>query len=535
MEITVVSPYESWIRSKGLTPGVNTALTGGNLEQFALDGSTMDAVGNQAKIRGLTASGPGAQGLNLAMPVRKGTSFSGSTALSGTQDGVTYEVLGSRDLINWNLPVELVSSSDTTGLPSLADPSGYEYRKFRIKDPSRTLTKGFLKSAVRSSGDSSVPAVAGKASVSADSYSLMQGVQASGGTVGFFDGGDWIKYGGVDFGHGATSVTFSASKSGIGGEVKICVGSPTGRLIGTFVPQDTGGWSAYREQLVQLSGFVSGVQDLYLVATGGTGVCNLESFRFSQYVLTWGDEFGGNSLNTNNWAAVDNGDVANGELQFYTPRTNNVRVANGVLQLTAQREAYTGQGPWMSAPKTTAYTSGLVESLNKVQPQYGKIEASMKIPRGAGLWPAFWMMGANYFTPGVGWPLCGEIDIMEYSGNSGGFTAAFHTGAYNYMNGGGGIQNVQGFSLGDYDTAFHVYGIEWTPTRVAFYVDGKVILEAKKSQMGSSTAQWPFDQPFWLKVNLAIGGPYGGDPSSGSFPKTMEVDWVRVYQEQVDN
>jgi beta-glucanase (GH16 family) len=330
-------------------------------------------------------------------------------------------------------------------------------------------------------------------------------------------------------------VTFSASKSGIGGEVEIRLGSPSGRLIGTFFPQDTGGWSTYREQLVQLGSFVSGVQDLYLVATGGTGVCNLESFRFSQYVLTWGDEFGGNSLNTNNWAAVDNGDVANGELQFYTPRTNNVRVANGVLQLTAQREAYTGQGPWMSAPKTTAYTSGLVESLNKVQPQYGKIEASMKIPRGAGLWPAFWMMGANYFTPGVGWPLCGEIDIMEYSGNSGGFTAAFHTGAYNYMNGGGGIQNVQGFSLGDYDTAFHVYGIEWTPTRVAFYVDGKVILEAKKSQMGSSTAQWPFDQPFWLKVNLAIGGPYGGDPSSGSFPKTMEVDWVRVYQEQVDN
>jgi beta-glucanase (GH16 family) len=103
------------------------------------------------------------------------------------------------------------------------------------------------------------------------------------------------------------------------------------------------------------------------------------------------------------------------------------------------------------------------------------------------------------------------------------------------MNGGGGITNVQGFSLGDYDTAFHVYGIEWTPTRVAFYVDGKIILEAKKSQMGSSAAQWPFDQPFWLKLNLAVGGPYGGDPSSGVFPKTMEVDWVRVYQSRSDN
>lgn len=535
MELSVVSPYEAWARSKGLVAGVDQVLAGGNLEQFALDGSTVDALGNQAKIRGLTTSGPGAQALHLAMPVRKGTSFSGSTALSGTQDGVTYEVVGSSDLINWNLPVELVSSSDTTGLPSLADPSGYEYRRFRIKDLAGTMTKGFLKSVIRSSGASDVPAVAGKNSVSAAAYSSMQGVQVSGGTVGFFDGGDWLRYSGVDLGNGVTSVTFSASKSGGGGSVEIRLGSPTGRLIGTFTPQDTGGWGTYREQLVQLSGFASGVQDLYLVAAGGTGVCNLDSFRFSQYVLTWSDEFSGSSLNTNNWAAVDNGDVANGELQFYTPRTNNVSVTNGVLQLTAQREAYTGQGPWMSAPKTTAYTSGLVESLNKVEPQYGKIEASMKIPRGAGLWPAFWMMGVNYFTPGVGWPACGEIDIMEYSGNSGSFTAAFHTGAYNYMNGGGGITNVQGFSLGDYDTAFHVYGIEWTPTRVAFYVDGKVILEAKKSQMGSSAAQWPFDQPFWLKLNLAIGGPYGGDPSSGVFPKTMEVDWVRVYQEQPAN
>ena len=535
MEITAVSPYEAWTRSKGLTAGVNNALSGDNLEQFALDGSTVDAVGNQAKIRGLTTSSPGAQALNLAMPVRRGTSFAGSTSLSGSQDGVTYEVLGSGDLMNWNLPVELVSSSDTTGLPSLADPSGYEYRRFRIKDPAGNLTKGFLKSLIRSSGATDLPAVAGKTFVSAVSYSSMQGVQVSGAKINSFDGGDWLKYSGVDLGNGVTSVTFSASKEGTGGAVEIRLGSPTGRLIGTFTPQDTGGWDTYWEQLVQLSGFVSGVQDLYLVATGGTGVCNLDSFRFSQYVLTWSDEFSGNSLNTNNWAAVDNGDVANGELQFYTPRTNNVSVANGVLQLTAIRENYTGQGPWMSSPKTTAYTSGLVESLNKVQPQYGKIEASMKIPRGAGLWPAFWMMGVNYFTPGVGWPACGEIDIMEYSGASGGFTAAFHTEAYNYKNGGGGITNVQGFSLGDYDTAFHVYGIEWTPTRVAFYVDGKVILEAKKSQMGSSAAQWPFDQPFWLKINLAIGGSYGGDPSSGTFPKVMEVDWVRIYQESVSN
>jgi len=531
MEIRVVSPYETWARSRGLTPGVNNALVSSNLETFALDGSSMDQASLAGKIRALSSAGSGGQSLNLNFPVRKGAVFSGSTSLSATQDGVTYEVLGSSDLINWNLPVELVSAGDGTALPALSDPSGYEYRKFRIKDASGTMTKGFLKSTVRSAGTSGIPAVAGKASISASSYSAMQGVQLQGGVVGFFDGGDWLKYSGVDFGSGATSVAFSASKSGAGGTVEIRLGSLTGRLIGTFTPQDTGGWGNYREQLAQLSGFVNGVQDVYLVAMGGTGVCNLQSFRFSQYVLAWGDEFNGTTVNTNNWSVTWNGDVANGELQFYTDRTNNISVTNGVLRLTAQRENYTGQGPWMSAPKTTAYTSGMVESLNKIQPQYGKIEASMKIPRGAGLWPAFWMMGVNYFT-GAGWPLCGEIDIMEYSGASGGFTSAFHTGSYNYMNGGGGVSNVQGFSLGDYDTAFHVYGIEWTPTRVAFYVDGKIILTADKATMGNTASQWPFDQPFWLKLNLAVGGSYGGDPTSGTFPQTMEVDWVRVYKDQ---
>ena len=89
----------------------------------------------------------------------------------------------------------------------------------------------------------------------------------------------------------------------------------------------------------------------------------------------------------------------------------------------------------------------------------------------------------------------GSSEPNVYS-TSGGFTAAFHTGAYNYLNGGAGVLNTQGFSLSDYDTAFHLYGIEWTPTRVAFYVDGKVVLTADKAQMGTTADQWPFDQPF---------------------------------------
>lgn len=542
MEIVSLTPYESWARSKGLTPGVDSgfaavnAATGlSNLDYFAFDKdrtSTSLPVAKQAL--SFTQFG-GNPSINLTFPVRYGASFNASSSPTATVDGIEYTLQGSTNLIDWNVPVQVVPAGDTSSMPALSinGSGGYEYRKFRLLDTIGTAKRGFIRAQARSAAASGDARVGALAEVQAESYTEMSGVtlEAAGATVGNFDSGDWVKYGSLDFGSGATSATFSAAKSGTGGTIEIRLGSPTGRLIGTFAPQDTGGWSTYRDQLVQLTGFVSGVQDLYLVGAGATGIANIGSFRFSNYVLTWSDEFNGATLNTNNWSAVNNGDVANGELQFYTPRTNNVLVADGLLKLTAQRETYTGQGPWMAAPKTMDYTSGLVESLNKVQPQYGRIEARMKIPAGAGLWPAFWMMGANYFTPGVGWPACGEIDIMEYSGASGGFTAAFHTGAYNYMNGGGGVTNVQGFSISDHSTAFHVYGIEWTPTRVAFYVDGKVILTADKSVLGSTSAQWPFDQPFWLKLNLAVGGPYGGSPASGTFPQTMEIDWVRVYQE----
>jgi beta-glucanase (GH16 family)/lysophospholipase L1-like esterase len=539
MEITAVSPYQAWARASQDSGELNNALMGtnaagvANIWSFAFDGSR-SALGQGNKKFGHTFSQSGGlSSLAMTMPVRYGASFSGPASQYASIAGVEYEIQGSTNLVDWNVPVE-ATPPDTSGLPALSlnGVAGYEYRGFRLS-PAAVSDKGFIRAVVRPAADSMEPLATARAGLQAAAFDDMSGVQSEpgGAAVGHFDGGDWVKYSNVDFGSGATSATFSASKAGTGGTIEIRLGSPTGRLIGTLAPQDTGGWGNYRDQLVQLAGFVSGVHDLYLVGAGATtGIANIASFRFSNYVLVWSDEFNGTSLNPNNWFAVDNGDVANGELQFYTPRTNNVTVEGGVLKLTAHREIYTGQGPWMSAPKTTQYTSGLVESLNKVEPQYGKIEASMKIPRGAGLWPAFWMMGVNYFT-GAGWPLCGEIDIMEYSGASGGFTAAFHTGAYNYMNGGGGVQNVQGFSLSDYDTAFHVYGIEWTPTRVAFYVDGRVILAAEKSVLGSTAAQWPFDQPFWLKLNLAVGGPYGGDPTSGTFPKTMEVDWVRVYQE----
>lgn len=377
------------------------------------------------------------------------------------------------------------------------------------------------------------------AGVEAEAYSAMQGVQFEPGNtaIGWFDDGDWLRFDAVDFGEGAASVTVSAAKNnGSGGTVEIRLDAPDGTLAGTFVPEETGGWSSYREQSLNLAG-VAGVRDVYLIARGATGVCNLDWLRFSadsvhepDYQLVWQDEFDGTALDTDKWSAVQHGFVDNNELQFYTNRPENVRVEDGLLLLTALREDYTGTGPWMNGQyQTSAYTSGKVESLSKAEFQYGRFEARMRLPRGEGTWPAFWMLGTNLFDPDVGWPKSGEIDIMEHANVVDAIGAAIHTEAYNHTI---GTQKTGGIGISDYDTAFHVYGVEWTPERLSFYLDDQVYFTVTKAELGDSQAEWPFDQPFWMILNLAVGGAWGGDPTGGDYPYTLEVDWVRVYQDQ---
>lgn len=246
------------------------------------------------------------------------------------------------------------------------------------------------------------------------------------------------------------------------------------------------------------------------------------------YALVWADDFNGPELDSANWQAVQHGDVDNGEMQFYTDRPENVSVSNSCLWLTARRETYTGSGPWMKGKtRTSAYTSGKVQTLGKRAFRYGRIEARMILPRGAGTWPAFWMLGGNMFEPGVGWPLCGEIDILEHAKSLNAVSAAVHTGVYNHRN---DTHKIQYHPLRDYDTAFHVYGVEWTPDQLAFQVDGHVFFTVTKAELGAGPAQWPFDQPFWLILNLAVGGSLGGDPAGGTYPGSLQIDWVRAYQ-----
>ena len=373
--------------------------------------------------------------------------------------------------------------------------------------------------------------------IQAESYAEMNGIQLENNetTVGFFDQGDWIRYDQVEFGTGPAAIVFSIAKGSTGGMMEIRLDSLNGPLIATCVPEATSSWVDFQEQTWNLES-TSGTHNVFLIARAASGVCNLDYFRLTDqgvyepdWVLQWSDEFNGTDVDTTVWRKVYHGNPDNGELQFYTPRQENIQVSNGTLKLIARVETFTGQGPWMPAPVTRYYTSGKIESQGKLTFQYGKIEASMKLPRGKGTWPAFWMLGENLFDPGVGWPRCGEIDIMEHGQDFDHLGAALHTEAYNHTI---GTQITGTYQIDDYDTGFHVYGVEWDSDKMRFYVDGNVYMTATKEVLGSTIEEWPFDQPFWLILNHAVGGAWGGTPVDSLYPHTVEVDWVRVYQDQ---
>lgn len=372
--------------------------------------------------------------------------------------------------------------------------------------------------------------------VQAEAYADMDGVQLenAGTTVGYIDENDWLLYQDLDFENGMASITIAAATPNGTGYIDLVLDSMDGTSIGHFYPEATGGWATFTDQTMNVTS-TTGVHDLYLIARGSQGVCNLDYFSFSTvgiiepiWVLDWSDEFDGTAVDESVWRIVDHGNPDNGELQFYTPRTENVEVSDGTLKLIARKESYTGQGPWMSEPQTRDYTSGKLETQSKKTFMYGKIEARMKLPRGKGTWPAFWMLGDNIFEPGVGWPRCGEIDIMEHGQDFDHLGAALHTGASNHNI---GNQRTGTYHIDDYDTDFHTYGLIWSEDQLQMYVDDNIYFTAKKSELGDSQDEWPFDQPFYMILNHAVGGAWGGTPDDNLYPHTVEVDYVRVYKD----
>jgi beta-glucanase (GH16 family) len=241
--------------------------------------------------------------------------------------------------------------------------------------------------------------------------------------------------------------------------------------------------------------------------------------------LVWGDEFGqpdGSAPASTNWVYdLGGGGWGNNELETYTNRRENSRIEGGTLVIEARKETFTG-----SDNVTRDYTSARLKTLGKQAWTHGRIEARMKLPYGQGIWPAFWMMGTDLKT--VGWPKCGEIDIMENIGREPSTVhGTVHGPGYSGGNGiGGGKTLSGGQKLAD---DFHVYAIEWETNRIRWFYDNQLYFTVTPANLPADT-KWVFDHPHFILLNLAVGGNWPGKPDATTvFPQKLLVDYVRVY------
>ena len=232
--------------------------------------------------------------------------------------------------------------------------------------------------------------------------------------------------------------------------------------------------------------------------------------------LVWEDNFDGTTLDQTKWSfQTGDGGWGNNELQYYTDRIDNVNVNAGILEIIGKSENYMGAD----------YTSGRIRSIDKGDWTYGRFEASIKMPIGQGIWPAFWMLPTDNIYGG--WPASGEMDIMEYLGHQANITyATAHYGT-------NGDHQFQGDSYtlptGDFSQSFHEFAMEWKPDTLEWFVDDLLIFTLTATDIAPYT--WVFDQDFHFILNLAIGGNWPGNPDGTTvFPQTLEVDYVRAYQ-----
>ena len=249
----------------------------------------------------------------------------------------------------------------------------------------------------------------------------------------------------------------------------------------------------------------------------------------SSWKLVWSDEFNGpNRARVDSWKWVvetGGGGWGNDELEYYTSRPQNASQENGNLVIKVLQEKYSGAGG-----VTRNYTSARLKTLGKFSQTYGRFEARIKIPRGQGIWPAFWMLGNDIEKPG--WPACGEIDIMENIGKEPALVhGTIHGPGYSGANGIGAA-----YALPDdqrFADDFHVFAVEWEPNAIRFYVDDHLYATRIPTDLPQGT-KWVYDHPFFLLLNVAVGGGWPGNPDATTvFPQTMLVDYVRVYQRTI--
>lgn len=240
-----------------------------------------------------------------------------------------------------------------------------------------------------------------------------------------------------------------------------------------------------------------------------------------EWQLVWQDEFEGaegQSPDSSKWiydiGTGDNG-WGNQELQYYTNRPENISLdGTGNLVITARRESFGGR----------PFTSARIKTQGLFEQAYGRFEARIKMPWGPGIWPAFWMLGSDIET--VGWPNSGEIDIMEYRGQQPNLIhGSIHGPGYS---GGAAITKSFGFENKRFDVDFYLFAVEWSSEYLRFYVDDILYQEIKPEDVNG---QWVFNKPYFIILNVAVGGNYVGFPTSQTpFPQSMLIDYIRVYK-----
>jgi beta-glucanase (GH16 family) len=259
----------------------------------------------------------------------------------------------------------------------------------------------------------------------------------------------------------------------------------------------------------------SGTYTVNVIAKSSSGQTISKSIQVTVAVsqsLVWSDEFNvAGAPDPAKWGydiGTGSGGWGNNELEYYTNRPENVIISGGTLKITAKAEAYSG----------STYTSARMLTKDKFSFKYGKVEFSAKLPTGAGTWPAVWSLGNNFIT--APWPACGEIDFMEHVGNQQNkiFSTLHHPG-HSGGNGDGGTVVISNAS-----TAFHKYTTEWTAATIKFSVDDVPFYTFP------NTASLPFNQNFFIIMNVAMGGNFGGPVDPAFVSSTLEVDYIRVYQ-----
>jgi beta-glucanase (GH16 family) len=266
------------------------------------------------------------------------------------------------------------------------------------------------------------------------------------------------------------------------------------------------------------------IYSFLLIALFGCKKDNTQKLEPRNWQLVWSDDFNGaagESPDSAKWTydigvGPNNDGWGNAELEYYTSRPTNVSVdGNGNLAITAKSELYSG----------SAFTSARIKTQGLFDQAYGRFEARIQTPYGPGIWPAFWLLGSNIGS--VGWPQCGEIDILELRGQKPNIIAGtLHGPGYS---GGAAISKSFAFENARFDTDFHLFAVEWGKDYIDLFVDNTLYQQLTPEDL---TGDWVFDHPFFIILNVAVGGNYVGYPSSLTpFPQTMLVDYVKVYKE----